>query len=83
MTERVRPSRRSTDVGPADSPKERIRRLVKHIAADPVLAAWLADSKARTIGRLAADLSAAGYKEAADLAHQFANGLRHGGISPF
>jgi hypothetical protein len=78
-----RPSRRATDVGPADAPRERIRRLIKHIASDPVLAGWLADSKARTVDRLAADLTAVGQPEAAELARAFANGLRHGGVSPF
>jgi hypothetical protein len=83
VTERVRPSRRATDVGPADAPKERIRRLIRHVAADPVLAAWLADSKARTVHRLAADLAAAGYREAAEMARAYAEGLTHGGVSPF
>jgi hypothetical protein len=83
VTEQVRPARRATDVGPADSPKERIRRLIRHIAADPVLAGWLADSKARTVHRLAADLAAAGQPEAAALARAFADGLVHGGVSPF
>jgi hypothetical protein len=53
------------------------------IAADPELVGWLATSKARTIAHIAAELTAAGQKDAAELVQRKADALSHGDISPF
>jgi hypothetical protein len=79
----ARPNRRATDGGPADSPRARQRRLVRHIASDPVLVGWLATSKARTLSHLAAELTAAGHQAAAELVQRKANALTSGELSPF
>jgi hypothetical protein len=78
-----RPSRRATDGGPADSPRARQGRLVRHIRSDRVLVEWLATSKARTLHTVAAQLSAAGHKEAADMVSRHAVRLATGEVSPF
>lgn len=78
-----RPSRRSTDGGPQDSPQARRRRLVRFIAADPDLLAWLADSKARTLHRVAADLATDGYVAAAEHVRAYADLLLSGEVGPF
>lgn len=77
-----RPNRRATDRGPADDPRARQRRLVRHIAADPVLLGWLATAKARTLYGLAADLEAAGFGDAAELVQRRADQLAHGEVPP-
>jgi hypothetical protein len=79
----ARPNRRATDGGPADSPRARQRRLVRHIASDPVLVGWLATSKARTLAAVAADLSAAGHGDAAEMVARYAQRLTTGDLSPF
>jgi hypothetical protein len=78
-----RPNRRATDGGPADSPRARQRRLVRHIQGDPELTAWLGTTKARTLSSLAADLSAAGHGAAAELVQRRADALASGDVSPF
>jgi hypothetical protein len=77
-----RPNRRATDGGPADSPRARQHRLVRHIAADPVLLAWLATSKARTLYDVAALLTTAEHPDAAELVRQRADAIASGLISP-
>jgi hypothetical protein len=77
-----RPSRRATDSGPADSPRARQRRLVRHIAADPVLVEWLATRTARTLYGLAAELTAAGQGDAAELVQRRADAYAHGEVPP-
>lgn len=78
-----RPNRRATDRGPGDDPRARQRRLVRHIASDPVLVGWLATSKARTLHAVAAELTREGHKEAADLVSRYAIRLATGDVSPF
>jgi hypothetical protein len=78
-----RPNRRATDGGPADSPRARQRRLVRHIAADPELIGWLATSKARTGWGVAAMLSGTGHGSAAELVTRYAQALASGDRSPF
>lgn len=79
----VRPMRRATDGGPSDSPRARQGRLVRHIAADPVLFGWLGVSKARTLNAVAAQLAAAEHHEAAEIVRQQADRLASGQASPF
>jgi hypothetical protein len=57
-------------------------RVVRHIAADPVLVGWLATSKARTLLEVAAQLTDAGHPEAAELVRHFADDLTSGKRSP-
>jgi len=78
-----RPNRRATDAGPADSPRARQRRLVRHIMADPELIGWLATTKARTLYDVAAVLSGAGHGDAAEIVHRYAAELASGDRSPF
>ena len=78
-----RPNRRATDGGPEDDPRARQRRLVRHISRDPVLVGWLATSKARTLHSVAAQLAAAGHREAADMVSRHAVRLATGDLSPF
>jgi hypothetical protein len=78
-----RPNRRATDGGPDDSPRARQRRLVRHISSDPVLVDWLATTKARTLHAVAAELTAAGHREAADMVSRYAVRLATGDLSPF
>jgi hypothetical protein len=78
-----RPNRRATDRGPDDTPQRRQRSLVRHIVADPVLVGWLATSKARTLHTVAAQLTAAGHKDAADMVSRYAIRLATGDVSPF
>ena len=78
-----RPNRRATDRGPADTPRARQRRLVRHISADPELVAWLGTTKARTLQDVAAHLSAAGHGPAAELVQRRADALASGHVSPF
>lgn len=78
-----RPNRRATDGGPADSPRARQRRLVRHISADPALVGWFATSKARTLNDVAALLSEQGHGAAADLVQRYAVELTTGDRSPF
>jgi hypothetical protein len=73
-----RPNRRATDRGPADSPLARQRRVVRMIAADPVLVQWLATLHARKLHEVAADLTAAGHDAAAELVHQRADAVACG-----
>jgi hypothetical protein len=76
-----RPSRRQGD-NPGEPPRVRQRRLVRFIAADPDLLAWLGDSKARTLHRVAADLTAAGHAEAAEMVRAYADRLTVGDVGP-
>jgi hypothetical protein len=78
-----RPNRRATDRGPDDDPRGRQRRLVRHISGDPVLVGWLATSKARTLHTVAAQLTRAGHKDAADMVSRYAIRLATGDVSPF
>lgn len=78
-----RPNRRATDGGPTDTPRARQNRLVRHIAADPDLCGWLGTTKARTLYDVAADLAAAGHREAAELVQRRAARLASGEASPF
>jgi hypothetical protein len=78
-----RPNRRATDGGPADAPRARQRRLVRHIMSDPDLVGWLATSKARTLNDVAAMLSGAGHGDAAELVQRYAQALASGDRSPF
>jgi hypothetical protein len=75
----TRPNRRATDGGPYDAPLARRRRLVRHIAADPVLVDWLATSKARTLLDAAALLDD---REAAETIRRYADELTSGRRSP-
>lgn len=79
----TRPNRRATDGGPADSPRARQRRLVVHIQHDPALIVWLGTTKARTLHDVAAQLSAAGHGDAAELVSKRARDLASGNVSPF
>jgi hypothetical protein len=78
-----RPNRRATDLGPADTPRARQRRLVRHISSDPELVAWLGTTKARTLNDVAAMLSSHGHGDAAELVQQYATALGNGDRSPF
>lgn len=78
-----RPNRRATDRGPGDTPRARQRRLVRHIAADPELVGWLATTKARTLHDVAAALTGAGHREAAEFVTRYALALANGDRSPF
>jgi hypothetical protein len=78
-----RPNRRATDGGPADNPRARQRRLVRHISADPELVAWLGTTKARTLNDVAAMLSGEGHGQAAELVQRYAQALANGDRSPF
>ena len=78
-----RPNRRLTDGGPGDTPRARQGRLVRHITGDPDLIAWLGTTKARTLHSVAADLVAAGHREAAELVSRRARDLADGSVSPF
>lgn len=77
------PRRRLTDLGPGDSPRARQGRLVRFIAADPDLTAWLGTTKARTLHAVAADLVAAGYADAAEIVSRRARDLADGTASAF
>jgi hypothetical protein len=54
-----------------------------HITNDPALIAWLATSKARTLHDVAAQLSGAGFGDAAELVQRRADALASGEVSPF
>lgn len=77
-----RPNRRATDGNRNDTPRARQNRLIRMIAADPVLLGWLATSKARTLTAVAADLSAAGHADAAEAIARYAQQLTAGEVSP-
>jgi hypothetical protein len=57
-------------------------RVVRHIAADPVLVGWLATTKARTLHDVAAQLVEHGHPEAAELVRQYGDDLTSGKRSP-
>jgi hypothetical protein len=78
-----RPNRRATDGGPEDNPRVRQRRVVRMISSDPVLVDWLATTKARTLHAVAAELTAAGHRDAADMVSRYAVRLATGDLSPF
>lgn len=77
-----RPNRRATDRTPLDAPRARQGRLVRMIAADPVLVDWLATSKARTLLDVAAVLTEHGHRDAAELVRQYGDDLTSGRRSP-
>lgn len=77
------PQRRVSDRHRTDSPRVRQNRLVRHIAADPVLIQWLAVSKSRTLHEAAAALASEGFSDAAELVRKRADRLASGEASAF
>lgn len=75
-----RPSRRAEDGSRLDDPRLRQRRLVRFIAADPDLLAWLGTSKARTLHNVAVEVAAAGHAEAAEMIRAYAERLTTGEV---
>jgi hypothetical protein len=75
--------RRATDLDPRVPDDERLRRLVRFLAADPLHARWLARHNAKLLEGTARHLDLAGQHEAASRVRDIARAHRENLISPF